>query len=126
MKPLTFLTVLAAILAGSCAHRETAAVSHTVVIWLKSPGNADHRRTIIDETERLASIPGVLSLSVGPCIPSERAIVDSSFDVALTMTFPSVEAMNRYTAHPLHRRMVEEKLMPLVKKIKVFDFLIRR
>jgi hypothetical protein len=126
MKTPTYLTLLAMIIAVSCAPRETAAVSHTVVLWLKAPVNEAHRQTIIEETKKLASIPGVLSVSVGPCIESDRPIVDSTFDVAITMTFPSVDAMHRYINHPTHRRMVKEKLMPLVDKIKVFDFRIQQ
>ena len=97
-------------------------LEHVVVVWLKDPGNATHRQTIIDESEVLRTIPGVLSLKSGTVIPSERAIVDSSFDVALIVSFADAAAMQAYLAHPLHVQLVNETLKPLVAKIRVYDF----
>ena len=97
-------------------------LEHVVVVWLKDPGNATHRQTIIDESEALRTIPGVLSLKSGTVIPSERAIVDSSFDVALIVSFADAAAMQAYLVHPLHVQLVNETLKPLVAKIRVYDF----
>ena len=97
-------------------------LEHVVVVWLKDPGNATHRQTIIDESEVLRTIPGVLSLKSGTVIPSERAIVDSSFDVALIVSFTDVAALQAYLVHPLHVQLVNETLKPLVAKIRVYDF----
>lgn len=98
-------------------------LEHVVVVWLKDPGNATHRQTIIDESEVLRTIPGVLSLKSGAVIPSERTIVDSSFDVALIVSFADAAAMQAYLGHPLHVQLVNETLKPLVAKIRVYDFL---
>ena len=98
-------------------------LEHVVVVWLKDPGNATHRQTIIDESEVLRTIPGVLSLKSGTVIPSERAIVDSSFDVALIVSFTDAAALQAYLVHPLHVQLVNETLKPLVAKIRVYDFL---
>ena len=98
-------------------------LEHVVVVWLKDPGNATHRQTILDESEVLRTIPGVLSLKSGTVIPSERAIVDSSFDVALIVSFADAAALQSYLVHPLHVQLVNETLKPLVAKIRVYDFL---
>ena len=97
-------------------------LEHIVVVWLNDPGNATHRQTIIDESEVLRTIPGVLSLKSGTVIPSERAIVDSSFDVALIVSFADAAALQAYLAHPLHVQLVNETLKALVAKIRVYDF----
>ena len=70
----------------------------------------------------LEKIPGVVEVRVGSVIPSERKIVDDSFEVGIYMTFRSVEDMNAYIVHPDHQRIVQDKLMPIVEKLVVYDF----
>ena len=100
----------------------TGAVEHVVVVWLKDPGNPVARSRIIDASKALRTIPGVVSLKAGTMIPSERPIVDSSFDVALIITFTDKEAMEAYLIHPDHLQLLEETLKPLVERIRVYDF----
>ena len=97
-------------------------VEHVVVVWLKSPGNTEHRRRIITGSEVLRDIPGVTGLRTGEVIQSDRNIVDSSFDVALIVSFTDQAAMQAYLTHPVHVELVEQTLKPLVEKIRVYDF----
>lgn len=97
-------------------------VVHTVFLWLKQPGNVQHRRQLIMATGRLRDIPGVLEIRFGETIESERVIVDDSFDVGIYFYFADVAAMNRYLVHPLHTRIVNEDIKPLVSKIRAHDF----
>lgn len=119
MKYLLALSVLAL---ASCSSVPRHGISHTVVMWLKDPGNATHRETLIGAAEGFRSIPGVRSVTAGPCIPSARPIVDSSFDVAVTLTFDSAEKLQQYLDHPQHKSAAETVLKPLVKKITVYDY----
>ena len=50
MNPKSVLVLLAVLLAGGCAsqHRE-GRVTHVVVCWLKSPGDAAARAKLIEE-----------------------------------------------------------------------------
>ncbi len=97
-------------------------VQHVVVCWLKQPGDAAARRRIIEASQAFAAIPGVLEVSAGEPIESDRPIVDDSFDVAITIEFASQAALDAYLAHPDHRRANAEILAPLVKKVVVYDF----
>ena len=97
-------------------------LKHVVVAWLKDHGNATQRRQLLDTGEKLKSIPGLRSLSMGECLPSPRPIVDSTYDVAFIMTFRNAAAMQKYLMHPLHEQAVREVLKPLTKKILVYDF----
>jgi len=117
-------SVLFATLAGCTTNvvQPAGSLQHVVVIWLKEPGNATHRRMILDESEILRQIPGVLSLTSGSVITSERTIVDSSFDVAMIVSFADKAAMDAYLTHPVHVTLVNQTLKPLVAKIRVFDF----
>ena len=114
--------LLASTLPGCASTPAGNALEHVVVVWLKDPGNEAHRRIILVESEVLRTIPGVLSLQSGMVVPGERDIVDSSFDVALIVSLADQAAMDAYLEHPIHVKLVDETLKPLVEKIRVYDF----
>lgn len=117
-----FLPAAVALVLASCASTPAPRLTHVVVFWLKDPGNAAGRAALIEASEGFRNIPGVLSVTAGPCIPSARPVVDSSFDVAVSLTFASQADLQRYQDHPQHKAAVEGVLKPLVKKFTVFDF----
>ena len=116
---------LTGILLAGCMTVEKAGPSeihHVVLCWLKEPGNAAHRRKIIETSRTFEHIPGVRSLSVGEVIHSDRPIVDDSFDVAISITFATKADMQEYLHHPIHTEAVDGILKPLIQKIVVYDF----
>ncbi|MGH1537035.1 MAG: Dabb family protein [Gammaproteobacteria bacterium] len=119
--------ILLCLVITACASTQSNELSknnvvHVVLIWLNQPDNKEHIQQVIDATNHLKVIQEVQSINVGQSIPSNRKIVDDSFDVGLTMTFESVEDMERYFVHPSHKKVVETILKPLVSKITVYDF----
>lgn len=118
-----FFLAAGAMWAG-CGPAETPrAVTHVVVCWLKDPGNAVARDRIIEASRSFSAIPGVRSVRAGPVLPSERTIVDDSFDVAIVLSFEDGQALARYLEHPRHAKALREVLQPLVRKVIVYDFL---
>jgi hypothetical protein len=109
------------VLAAEPGHN--AAVVHVVLVWLKEPGNPEHRQRIIDASRQFKTIPGVIDVSVGEVVTSNRPIVDDSFDVGLYLTFSSVEAMQTYLADDRHQRALREIFRPLSERYIVYDFL---
>jgi hypothetical protein len=101
---------------------ESGEIHHIIIVWLKNPGNEEDTKFIIDASRKLRSIPGVKTIEIGQVVKSDRKIVDSSYDVAVKMTFSSIENMHKYLSHPDHVRLAKEVLMPKIKKIKVFDY----
>ena len=99
-----------------------AAVVHVVLVWLKEPGNPEHRQRIIDASREFETIPGVIDISVGEVVLSDRPIVDDSFDVGLYLTFSSVDAMNIYLADDRHQQALREVFWPLSERYIVYDF----
>ncbi len=99
-----------------------AAVVHVVLVWLKEPGNLEHRQRIIDASREFETIPGVIHVSVGEVMVSERPVVDDSFDVGLYLTFSSVDAMNTYLADDRHQQALREVFRPLSERYIVYDF----
>jgi hypothetical protein len=99
------------------------AVQHIVLCWLKKPGNTQARAQIIAAVKDFKTqIPQLKSLRIGQVLPSDRPIVDDSFDVAFVMTFANEAHMKTYEKHPAHQKAVKDILRPLTAKILVYDF----
>ncbi|MDQ7010578.1 MAG: Dabb family protein [Mariprofundaceae bacterium] len=122
-----FLSVAIALFLSGCAAKQpgNGRVGHVVICWLKEPGNAEARRNIIVASKSFGDIPGVVNVHAGNALPSQRRIVDDSFDVAIVITFASEQAMRAYLDHPTHKNAVERVIRPLVRKIVVYDFTMR-
>ncbi len=122
VRSLLLPALLACIHCTAQARDGDGPVEHVVIVWLQDPGNAQQQAHIIEESQVLTTIPGVLSLKSGSVLKSERAIVDSSFDVALVVSFANQAALDNYLVHPNHVTLVEKTLKPLVARIQVYDF----
>jgi len=100
---------------------QSNALQHIVVIWLKEPGNEKHRQQLLEASQRLTEIPGILSVRGGTVISSNRSVVDSSFDIALIMEMSDRDVLKRYAQHPLHQQLLKEIFKPLIEHYRVFD-----
>lgn len=96
-------------------------IEHIVFVWLNDPGNAAHREQVLVASAILNGIPGVTGLKSGQVVASDRPVVDSSYDIGLIVSLEDRAALDNYLVHPLHVRLVEETLKPLVKRIQVYD-----
>ncbi len=74
-----------------------------------------------DASKQLKVIEQIDSLSVGQALPSERAIVDDSFDIGLVLNFKSELDLQQYLTHPFHVEKVKQTLSPSCKRILVYD-----
>ncbi len=101
----------------------TSNVHHVVICWLNEPGNNEARQKVIDVSRRFSEIPGVTDVKAGSVIRSEREIVDSSFDVAIYLSFENEQRLFEYLNHSIHKKAVEKTLKPLVRKVVVYDFI---
>ncbi|MFQ5581648.1 MAG: Dabb family protein [Mariprofundaceae bacterium] len=121
---LLLFILLAAGVFSACTVEQTATgqVEHVVICWLQEPGNPDARRKVIEATQSLKDIPGVLDIRTGSVLSSERSIVDDSFDIGIVITFANEQAMRAYITHPKHKNVVENIIRPVVRKIVVYDF----
>jgi hypothetical protein len=112
--------------AGACAtHRapegERRPVSHVVLFWLNDPSDAQAIRKMEDACLSFRSIAGVESVAVGRALPSDRPVVDSSFDLGVVITFRNPEALGRYLKDPIHQEALRSLVKPLVKRMQVYD-----
>ena len=122
----TFLALAVTALISSCATIAPPApkgsVDHVVMFWQKKPGDLQDRQKITDAMDRLRVIEGITFLDYGTAVPSDRPVVDDSFDIALLVRFKNVDALHAYESDARHTKEVKEVLLPLTKKIQVYDF----
>ncbi len=101
----------------------TQRINHVVFCWLKEPGNKVQKAQLIQVSKSFKKIPGVLEVRAGEMVPSERKVVDSSYDVAIFLSFETEKDLQTYLDHPDHVAAVNQILKPLTSKILVYDFL---
>jgi hypothetical protein len=99
-----------------------AMFSHVVIFWT-DPAQAKAAEELVAGAERyLASIPGIVHFHVAKMAPSQRPVVDQSYQVGLYVQFADRQAHDAYQVHPLHREFVEQVLKPRRHREVVYDF----
>ena len=99
-----------------------ATIIHVVLVWLKEPGNPEHRRQVIDASREFETIPGVVEVRVGESVPSDRTVVDDSFDIGLYLTFANTEDLEAYLSSARHQTALRDVMRPLTSRYIVYDF----
>ena len=93
--------------------------SHVVVFWT-DPKKADAVDALIAGAKKyLQPIPGVVTFHIGRMVPSHRAVVEQSYQVALNLVFPDKKAQDDYQVHPLHVEFVEHSFKPKIGRAHV-------
>jgi hypothetical protein len=113
----------------SCANhnagrRQQATIQHVVLFWLNTPGDQSSIKRITNASQSLSSIPGVVKVVVGTSLPSERPVVDTSYDLAAIITFSTEQAYRSYLVNPVHLKAYNDTLLPLVRRIQIYDIAI--
>ena len=131
LRSRTLLMLLILCSASSCSsmHRPAyrpGSVVHVVICWMKDRNDEAGRQQLLAAADALREIPGVSSVTAGKMLPSSRPIVDSSYDVAYVISFPSQEAMSQYVQKPEHVRLKKEVLDRYVAKYLVYDFVAEK
>lgn len=101
--------------------KQSGSVQHIVFCRLNNPGDEAAKQKIFETSKSFEQIPGVLQVTVGGAISSERPVVDDSFDIGIIITCKDREALQYYLQHPLHIKATKEVLQPLVSKILIYD-----
>lgn len=96
-------------------------IQRVVVIKLKDEycNDEDRAAAAAYSREVLATVPGVVGLSVGT--PGDAPTL-RSWDLMLLLRFDDIDAVESYRAHPVHRKYVDVFLKPMLEVIKVWNF----
>jgi hypothetical protein len=94
---------------------------HSVFFWLKRGVTPAKRSRFPAAVRRLAAIPTVGKIYVGPPAKlAKRDVTERGFDLALTIIFKNAAAHDAYQVHPIHVAFVERN-KALWAKVQVFD-----
>ena len=107
--------------ANKPADSSSSIVQHIVLCWLNDPGDAQAITEITEHSYSFDEIPGVISVEVGKALPSDRPVVDDSFDLAIIITLESPSALKSYLANPIHRDAAESYLKPHISRLVIYD-----
>lgn len=121
---LIFTAISSGCATGLTAKQEnpSTVVRHVVLVWLKPEYQGQYLLTLMQASEQLAHIPGIRQLHMGPALPSERALVDDSFDLGLLFEFETVEQLSAYVDHPDHVAFLKTYVVGKTKKVLIYDF----
>jgi hypothetical protein len=120
------LLLLSILVFVSCAthftsvHNESI-VHHIVLFWFYEPGDSTAIQRITDISNSFSDIPGVLDVVVGTSLPSDRSVVDDSFDLAVVITFSDKQAYHNYLNNPEHVKATTNILKRYVKKMLIYN-----
>ena len=116
------LALLLSLVLTACASPPSGAIEHAVFVWLKRPGNAADRAALVERTRQLQKTTGLItSFQYGTAIPSDRPVVDDTFDLALLMRFKDRPSLHAFEKHPDHLAAKKELLQPLARKVVIYD-----
>ncbi len=93
---------------------------HFVLFWLKKGTTPEVRAEFRKGLESLKAVEHVESLHVGTPIPSDRPVVDKSYDFALTVMVKDARALEAYQNHPIHKAFAERN-RPRWERNLVYD-----
>ena len=96
--------------------------SHVVIFWTdpKKPKAADD--LVAGALKWLKPIPGIVHFHIGRMVPSQRPVVERTYQVALNIVFTDKKAQDDYQAHPSHIEFVEKAFKPNCARCVVYDF----
>jgi len=96
--------------------------SHVVIFWTDPARPKAAEELIAGARKYLAPLPGIVHFHAGTMAPSQRPVVDQSYQVALNVVFESKQAQDDYQVHPLHLQFVEKVFKPNCRRVVVYDF----
>jgi hypothetical protein len=97
-------------------------IEHVIYVWLKRPGNVQDRAALVRATAEMQKKTGLISsFRYGKPVPSDRPVVDDTFDLALFMRFTNRRELRAFEKHPAHQQAKKEVLRPLARKVLIHD-----
>lgn len=121
LKIAAFILLTATV--GHAYAKSNQQITHVVIVWLKQPGDTAMRHQFIKASNQLNDLPGIVSRYTGVVAPSDRSIVDDTFDVAVTVTLKNKQALQAYLNNPRHKKIMQEQIKPLVNRAVIYDFI---
>ncbi len=93
---------------------------HTVFFWLKDKSSDADRRLLYQGLQKLSQIDLIRKGYVGVPAPTNRDVIDRSYDYSITFVFRDKTEQDAYQVHPDHLKFVED-YSHLWERVVVYD-----
>ncbi len=116
--------VLTACFSSSVVHssERDKKITHVIIVWLNKSGDAVQRQKFLDVSRKLNNSLGIINRHVGVVKGDGGHAVDTSYDVAVSVTLENQQAMDAYMNSPLHQQVIKKQLLPIVRKMITYNF----
>ena len=84
---------------------------HVVMFRWREDATAEQKKILED---RLNALPGAIPELRAYAVGGDAGINDGNFDFAVVADFADRDAYLVYRDHPVHRKVIEEHVMPIV------------
>ncbi len=75
---------------------------HHVFFWLKNPANSEESRQLREGIVSLTSIKPHVYSHIGVPAPTDRSVIDSTYNFSLLIAFDTSQDEESYQSHPVH------------------------
>lgn len=93
-------------------------VTHMILVRLKEEATEDQKVALVDALKALKDIPGVLTCTAGQNV-SQR---NDGYTIGCAMVFDTQASLDAYAPHPLHQKMIQENLRPIMANVTFCDY----
>lgn len=93
---------------------------HTVFFWLKNRDSEADRHKLYEGLQTLSQIDLVRKAYIGVPAPTDRDVIDRSYDYSITFIFQDKAEQDAYQVHPDHLKFVED-YGHLWERVVVYD-----
>lgn len=93
---------------------------HTVFFWLKNPESEADQLKLLEGLTMLRQIPEIQSSYIGVPAPTNRDVIDSSYNLSITFVFDDGVKQDAYQVHPTHLKFIDQ-YAHLWDRVVVYD-----
>lgn len=93
---------------------------HTVFFWVKADVTQEQKDAFYQGLLKLKTIDAIETGYVGVPAPTNRSVIDSSYDYSITFVFKTAEDQDVYQSHPEHLEFIAA-YNHLWEKVVVYD-----
>ncbi len=93
---------------------------HHVYFWLYNPQSNEDRAALIAGLQALSKTASIQQFHIGVPAPTNRDVIDTSYQVSWLCVFADKESQDSYQTDPIHLHFVDTS-KHLWKKVTVFD-----
>lgn len=93
---------------------------HHVLFWLKNPDNQEEYTKLLEGIRSLEPIEPKILFHLGVPATTNRAVIDTTYQFSLLITFKNLEDQDKYQIDPIHLKFIDN-CASLWEKVVIYD-----